>query len=317
MALYNATGGDEWLEKGNWLSDKVLEEWYGVDTDGQGRVVQLELHSNNLQGELPKDLWELTELEELALSNNPGLTGPLPPEVGNLVNLRTLNLDGNSGLSGELPAEVGQLVKLGSPSVGGYRSSYHLGIRESGLCVPPGLEETLRSRLSVGGRTYGGVLCRERELLEGIYEALGGDEWLEKGNWLSDKVLEEWYGVDTDGQGRVVQLELHSNNLQGELPKELWELTELTELALSNNPGLTGCIPTAVQVRLGSNARPFGSQASGSDPFCVAGSVPVARPGATPTPSRHPDNNIDDLQALEALYEDTGSSDWTNNTNWP
>ena len=29
-ALYRATGGDDWTDNTNWLSDEPLGEWYGV-----------------------------------------------------------------------------------------------------------------------------------------------------------------------------------------------------------------------------------------------------------------------------------------------
>ena len=38
VALYNATDGENWWDKINWLSDKPLGEWYGVITNAQGRV---------------------------------------------------------------------------------------------------------------------------------------------------------------------------------------------------------------------------------------------------------------------------------------
>ena len=42
-ALYNATDGANWRNNTNWRSDKPLGEWYGVTTDAQGRVTDLEL----------------------------------------------------------------------------------------------------------------------------------------------------------------------------------------------------------------------------------------------------------------------------------
>ena len=36
IALYNATGGDNWGENTGWLSDAPLGEWYGVATDDNG-----------------------------------------------------------------------------------------------------------------------------------------------------------------------------------------------------------------------------------------------------------------------------------------
>ena len=50
VALYNATGGENWKNSTNWLSDAPIDEWHGVVTDDSGRVVALSLHWNNLRG---------------------------------------------------------------------------------------------------------------------------------------------------------------------------------------------------------------------------------------------------------------------------
>lgn len=49
-ALYNATGGPNWTQNKNWNMDADLSEWHGIETNDQGRVVDLSLESNNLQG---------------------------------------------------------------------------------------------------------------------------------------------------------------------------------------------------------------------------------------------------------------------------
>ena len=35
-ALYEATGGAGWTDSEGWLSDRPLEQWYGVATDARG-----------------------------------------------------------------------------------------------------------------------------------------------------------------------------------------------------------------------------------------------------------------------------------------
>ena len=50
VALYRATNGDSWTEKQGWCTDAPLSEWHGV-TVNEGRVVDLRLFANNLQGE--------------------------------------------------------------------------------------------------------------------------------------------------------------------------------------------------------------------------------------------------------------------------
>ncbi len=107
IALYNATDGDNWRDNTNWLSDHPVGEWYGVGTDGNGRVVQLVLKSNRLSGQIPSDLGDLTNLQKLGLYDNQ-LSGQIPTELGNLSNLQVLIIDTNR-LSGQIPSELGNL----------------------------------------------------------------------------------------------------------------------------------------------------------------------------------------------------------------
>lgn len=52
VALYNATDGPHWKRKTNWGSSAPLSEWSGVQFNGEGRVAQLSLNNNSLQGDL-------------------------------------------------------------------------------------------------------------------------------------------------------------------------------------------------------------------------------------------------------------------------
>ena len=111
VALYNATGGPDWNDNTNWLSDAPLKEWFGVQTDWvSGRVFWLRLSFNRLNGEIPPEFGNLTGLQYLDLNNN-RLMGEIPPELGNLGSLIELNLEGNE-LTGELPPELGNLYSL-------------------------------------------------------------------------------------------------------------------------------------------------------------------------------------------------------------
>ena len=50
MVLYNATGGTNWTENRYWNTSVHLSRWRGVNVNDEGRVVQLGLSGNNLQG---------------------------------------------------------------------------------------------------------------------------------------------------------------------------------------------------------------------------------------------------------------------------
>ena len=55
-ALYNATGGRNWSHQRDWLSGEPIGDWYGVTTDGIGRVTALDLYQNHLTGTIPESL---------------------------------------------------------------------------------------------------------------------------------------------------------------------------------------------------------------------------------------------------------------------
>ena len=104
VALYNATDGSNWTRNDNWVTGTPLGEWYGVDTDGSGRVTRLMLTHNELSGPIPPQLENLASLTDLRLTGN-RLSGPIPPELGRLANLEFLSL-GYNELTGLIPPEL-------------------------------------------------------------------------------------------------------------------------------------------------------------------------------------------------------------------
>ena len=110
VTLYDATDGPNWRDNTNWLSEAPIGEWYGVSTDGNGRVVRLELEANQLRGKIASELGNLANLEWLELREN-YLTGGIPPELGNLARLYSLDLTANQ-LTGEIPSVLGNLDGL-------------------------------------------------------------------------------------------------------------------------------------------------------------------------------------------------------------
>ena len=100
VALYQATGGDNWTNNEGWLTDTPLGDWYGVNLLRDGRVDDLDLENNNLIGEIPAELADLTA-RYLVLSKNQ-LSGEIPE---GLCSQATLNLSHNQ-LSGQIPQGI-------------------------------------------------------------------------------------------------------------------------------------------------------------------------------------------------------------------
>ena len=116
VALYNSTGGSEWVDNSGWLATSTPCGWYGVTCNGAAvrHVMSLDLKSNGLTGSIPAEVGDLRILIALYLSDNQ-LTGSIPAELGgNLGDLRPfryLDLSYNQ-LSGEIPRELGFLFDL-------------------------------------------------------------------------------------------------------------------------------------------------------------------------------------------------------------
>ena len=144
VALYEATDGEDWRENDNWLSDAPVGEWQGVKTDEDGRVVELVLWADNLEGQLPPELGNLAKLERLNLFLN-RLDGEIPPELGMLFNLKELILMGNQ-LAGAIPYQLGGLLKL-------EKLYFSTGNQFTG-CIPSSLQNVAVNDLSELGLQF-------------------------------------------------------------------------------------------------------------------------------------------------------------------
>ena len=205
-SLYDATGGPGWTESGGWPGEGFVEDWYGVSVDSLGRVTELDLARNGLEGQLPQHLGELTRMTALRIGDN--------------------------ALRDRLPLSLARLALR----------IFHYADTE--LCAPA--EESFQAWLDgIASHEGTGVECAplsDRDVLEILYEATGGPNWTNSNNWLTDAPLRDWYGVGVDGEGRVRALGLSRNALSGPIPPELGSLANLTSLGLDNN-ALSGPIP--------------------------------------------------------------------------
>ncbi len=109
-AFYQGTGGRIWTNVGNWRSDKPLNQWRSVTTNGSGQVTHLSLRNNGLIGSLPAALGKMESLQVLTLDRN-NISGSPPVELGNLSNLTRLAMNRNS-LTGAISSQLGNLPNL-------------------------------------------------------------------------------------------------------------------------------------------------------------------------------------------------------------
>lgn len=135
MALfYYAMDGDNWVQKQGWLSEKSECEWFGIDgfsegcgADGIGgcikrsdfegdynKVCRLSMgRLNNLFGEFPKELGQLTEMRYVEIQDD-WLVGTIPSELGRgWRKLHTFLIGGNV-MSGGFPTSFANNEFLGT-----------------------------------------------------------------------------------------------------------------------------------------------------------------------------------------------------------
>ena len=268
-----------------------------------GELTWLDLSENALSGAIPPELGSLGDLTRLDLDDN-NLSGPIPPELGNLANLRSLDISGNH-LTGPIPHSfmlLDQLVRF-------YASSNH-------LCLPgvSALAEWLRGIQSTDGIRSRIARCNAADVvaLEALYDAAGGDGWINSDGWLSDRDLEEWHGVTTDSIGRVTELDLAGNGLAGHLPARMGDLARIAVLRMGDN-ALSGRLPLTLTRLALSELRYAGtdlctpSEESFQD--WLDGISSHEGTGTECAP-------LSDRDVLATLYNTAGGPNWARNDNW-
>ena len=252
-ALYRATGGDDWRDNTNWMSDEPLGAWNGIGTTDDGRVHSLDLHDNNLTGRIPAAIGLLDSLVYLDFDSN-DLTGWVPTAIGRLHRVEELFL-GDNDLSGSLPTEMGNMAGLRYLEINATRLEGRVPeafadlrlkqffARGAEVCLPRSLDEWFRA---IEQRDDGLLRCipvtADRDLLVELYNSTGGLEWESGRNWLRDNSLNTWQGIATDDEGYVTEIFLPWNNMTGSIPTRLGDLARLEVLSLYGNE-LTGRIP--------------------------------------------------------------------------
>ena len=80
------------------------------------------------------------------------------------------------------------------------------------------------------------LIAKERAALIAFYNANNGDKWVDNTNWCSDRPVSEWTGVSVEkSTGHVIRLAFLENNVYGSFPKEIADLTELTQIIIRND----------------------------------------------------------------------------------
>ncbi len=110
--LYNSCGGPNWLHHDQWLEGPVAE-WEGVVAENT-RITQLWLQINNVTGDIPESIGDLTGLEKLHLESN-SITS-IPDNIGDLTALTEFWIGWNPITN--IPESIGDLSNLEQLHIG-------------------------------------------------------------------------------------------------------------------------------------------------------------------------------------------------------
>lgn len=201
---------------GNKLSG-FIQDSFLVNTNSQS--ISIDLRNNELTGAIPTTFFDRFDEFTLLLAENK------IDSIPDMCNETVFDLSWNDGDVQEFGCDA----LLCSP---GYYSP--IGRKTSGRrydCIPCDDEDST----SYYGSTSCGVIP-DKVALEAVYKSLGGPDWKNNEFWLENDLICEWYGVicDEDGEN-VVGLDLENNNLAGQIPAELFDLTALATLNLKKN----------------------------------------------------------------------------------
>ncbi|XP_040997714.1 putative leucine-rich repeat receptor-like serine/threonine-protein kinase At2g24130 [Juglans microcarpa x Juglans regia] len=235
---------------------------------------ELELAGNNLGGEIPYIIGDLsTSLVQIHLDTNL-LYGSIPPHISNLVNLTLLNLSSNllngsippqlyrmgklervylsnNSLSGKIPSALGEISHLGLLDLsrnnfsGSIPDSFanlpqlrRLFLYENQLSgtIPPSLGKCINLEiLDLSHNRISGVIPSEVAGLSSLKLYLN----------LSSNYLYGYLPLELSKMDMVLAIDFSSNNLSGTIPPQLKSCIALEKLNLSHNI-LEGPLPFSI-----------------------------------------------------------------------
>ncbi|BFG18753.1 hypothetical protein CerSpe_050270 [Prunus speciosa] len=191
-------------------------------------LMVLSIAINSFSGPIPKELGNLKELTVLSFGSN-NFSGTLPPELGNLVKLEQFYMD-SCGLSGEIPSTFAKPINIWASN-----------IPSSGK-IPAFIGNwTKLTALRFQGNSFEGPIPASFSQLTSlnslrisdIYYVSSSLDFIRNLKNLTDLVLRNTLingSIPTYfGQYQDLQiLDLDFNNLTGELPSSLFNMSSLT-----------------------------------------------------------------------------------------
>jgi Leucine-rich repeat (LRR) protein len=199
-----------------------LPDNFLINSAFTGETVSIYLQNNEITGTIPA---ELSKFDFLDINLAGNKIYEVPDELCNIDGW----MQGNSKLIGNCSAI---LCPQGRFNMFGHQSP-------GNPCLPCSHLE------DVGflGQTRCENFTSERDTLNEIFMATGGEFWVSNKSWQSEDPICTWTGVlcedgdlqDTHG---ITSINLDVNDLSGTLPSDIWTLPSLRSFSVKGNPNL-------------------------------------------------------------------------------
>ncbi|HNP19116.1 MAG TPA: carboxypeptidase regulatory-like domain-containing protein [Fulvivirga sp.] len=250
VELYQRTDGANWNNNTNWLVGNV-STWNGITVNG-GRVTEIYLSGNNLNGELQASIGSLSALQSIDLSNN-NIHGTLPANFWDITTLINVQLCCGNNISGSIPSNVGLLTNLTTLDLGGNSFTGNLppelfnlsGLQfinlwddgDNGMSLTGTIPSTIGNltslvSFSLSGNQITGPLPIELGNISTLSD-------LDLSNNPINDVAPSWSGLTS-----LISLGLSNCQLQGVFPDAIWQSPSLTGINIGNNPDLEIILPS-------------------------------------------------------------------------
>lgn len=226
VSFFKALDGPNWNPSFRWDLTKPITTWTGLNGNSQGCVTSIFFETDDVNGEFPMAITQLSSLESLHLKCK-NLKGSLPAEIGRLSKLTNLTIAGTQ-MKGKIPEEIGQLKNL---------KTIYLNANQHNGSIPASI----------------GNLIQLEVLNLSTNDSMRGDIPKSLLNLTKLKVLDlnrnQFTGTipsNIDTLANLEQLLYLGNKISGTLPKNLGKLSKLTVLDLAFNRDLGGTIPKEI-----------------------------------------------------------------------
>lgn len=218
---------DTWKNNQGWLVADWSEcDWFGVECmkktlNQTGQIVEvstvttLSLNKNGLKGSFPRELTNLTDLENLELWLNE-ISGTIPDEIGQLTSLKRLWIHETRNMVGTIPSTLGNLVHL---------ESLFLGINNLNGTIPGKIGNLKRLKaLALHNNQLTGTIPPGLTTLTDLNKL-----------FLDENKLTGTIPPSIGSLANLEDLRLCGNGLHGSLPPSMTALGSLQVLYLDRN----------------------------------------------------------------------------------